>query len=85
MKGEISLSSYKIFLSKSREAALAISRGADFGSGDEEARVKGVSCGRVTEDTDFVPAIYHKMGYFYCAIQYVTDENQAATYELIVC
>lgn len=85
MKGEISLSSHKIFLSKSHEATMAISRGVDYGSGVQEARVKGVSCGQVLEDVEFIPAIYHNKGYFYCAIQYITDETQAATYELIIC
>lgn len=77
--------SYKVFLTKSSEAAHAISRGTDFGSGANEARINSANVGMVNEDSDFIPAIYHNKGYFYCAIEYITEETKPSTYNLVIC
>ncbi len=77
--------SYEIFLTKSCEAARAIARGFDAGSGAREARINSVSSGMVSEDTDFIPAIYQKQGFFYCAIEFTEKDTKPRTYNLTIC
>lgn len=77
--------SYEIFLTKSSAAAHAIARGFDVGRGAAEARVNSTLVGMVNEDTDFIPAIYQKQGFFYCAVELVTEDTKPCIYRLTVC
>lgn len=76
------MSSYKIFLTKSSQAAYAIAHGFGCDMAQSVNGVKGVQCGSA-DGKDLIPAIYHNKGYFYCAAEF--EESDTPKYELIVC
>lgn len=70
--------SYKIFLTKSREAATLLAAGLAAQKDNPNLRV-GWGC---AASADFVPTIYKGNDYFYAAAWY---ESDAPTYELVIC
>ena len=76
--------SYKIYLTKSHEAAVRIAN--SFSGNMRASDIKSVTYGKVDEDTDLVPAVYHGKGYLYCAVTLGENgENDAPVYELTIC
>ena len=76
--------SYKIFLTKSSEVARRIqaSFSGDFATED----ITRTSQGKVNEDSELIPAIYHNKGFFYCTVELAPfGENDTPTYELTIC
>lgn len=70
--------SYKIFLTKSHEAAVLLAAAL----GDrKEVPKQCTECGPA-DDADFVPQIYKGLGYFYAAAWY---ESDMPTYKLVIC
>lgn len=67
---------YKIFITKSHEAALTLSHAFKVGNG-----INILSWGAVNGNK-LIPAIYHNNDYFYCAVEYRDD---IPGYELIIC
>ena len=73
-------SSYKIFITKSHEAAILISNGLS-----AEASRNGfipTGFGAVNQDCR-IPALYHDKGYFYAYAEYPGNDNPK--YELTIC
>ncbi len=77
------MESYKIYLSRSQEAARRIASSFKVGDGD----IKGTGSGMVHEDNPCIPAMYK--GYFYCTVKLKATgdngEQYAPTYELTIC
>lgn len=72
------MTSYKIFLTKSHEAAVILRDGLA-AKKDNPKLCTGWGC---TDGADFIPATYKDHGYFYAAAWY---ESDAPTYELVIC
>lgn len=67
----------KVFLTKSNEVAQLIAKA--YRPGDDKD-VKTVSAG-FAKDHDIIPEIYHHKGYYYCAVQFESNDEQ---YELVI-
>jgi hypothetical protein len=79
------MTSIKVFLTKSSEAAYAIAHGYGCDMQKNVNGIKSVQCGPA-DGKEIVPAIYHNKGYFYCAAAYEnSDGSEAPKYELIIC
>ena len=75
------MNSYKIYLTKSMEAARRLA--TTFVVGDD---IQNVSSGMVEEDTIQIPEIYHGRGYFYCLVELAENgEHDSPTYDLTIC
>ena len=75
------MKSYKIYLTKSSEVASRIMK--SFQMSDD---VQRISTGKVHEDTEFVPTVYHNKGYFYCAVTLRENgEHDTPEYDLTIC
>lgn len=73
--------SYKVFLTKSSEAAYAIAHGYNCNTNG----TNGIQSG-CADEKGVIPAIYHNKGYFYCAVEHENiDGSEVERYELIVC
>lgn len=79
------MQSYKVFLTKSREAAQAMSQGfhCEMNSGNSSKIIK-VERGRA-DDNELVPAVYYNKNYFCCMLTYKDNEDDYHDYQLIVC
>lgn len=72
------MNSYKIFLTKSHEAATILRNGL----AAEKDSSKLCTGWGPAGSADFIPATYKGCGYFYAAAWY---ESDAPTYELVIC
>lgn len=84
------MANFKVFLTKSPEAAKAIARGftADWDNNEicieqDIIKICSVSHGDTIEQ-DIIPVMYQGKEYFYCAMEYI-GESQMQKYELIIC
>ena len=80
--------SYKVFITKSSEAANRIARSFSCNL-DEATDILKVEHGEVSETTAFVPAIYHGRGYYYCMAE-LSDRSESGKYyspeyDLVIC
>lgn len=79
------MTSYKVFITKSSEAAYAIAHGYGCDMSSKMNGVFGVSCG-AADGKEIIPGIYHGKGYFYCAAELENmDDSESQKYELIIC
>lgn len=76
--------SYKIFLTKSAEAARAIAKGFSMNISGRIDGVKSVSYGYV-EGCEAIPKMYHDKKYFYCTVELENLDGTAAKCEIIIC
>lgn len=77
------MESYKIYLTKSSEVSHRVAKSYIGDSGITD--IKCVSQGAAKGDNR-IPAIYHNKGYFYCIVELIENgENDAPTYDLIIC
>ena len=77
------MASYRIYLTKSAEAAARIAH--SFEGEDKTEDVGSVSHGKLCGE-DCVPKIYHGKGYFCCIVELSEcGEDDAPTYELTIC
>lgn len=77
--------SFKIFITKSPEAAAMIAKALwnDLWEGyNEDGDELSVSHGRVDDDIAFIPKIY--VGLYYACAEYISD-TAGGKYELILC
>ena len=80
------MTSYKVFLSKSADAAEAIAHG--FSCDMENSGIKSVQYGCTDCDAakKLIPEIYQVKEYFYCAVKFEETEHfNSVKYELIIC
>ena len=79
MKGKyIDMISYKVYLTKSAEAAELIARGFD----RPEGWIR-TGYGAVSENlTPYIPSIYFNKGYFHATLQTKSDKEE---YKLTIC
>lgn len=69
--------SYKIYLTRSNDAALLISKGF------ETDGWISTSHGAVTKNlASHIPSIYHDKGYYHATLQYESEKEE---YELTIC
>ncbi len=75
--------SYKVFLTKSMEAAVRISK--TFEGEYATSDIRRVDRGQADGDAR-IPAIYHGQGFYYCAVEMdAYGAQDAPTYELTIC
>ncbi|MCL2563057.1 MAG: hypothetical protein FWE08_03365 [Oscillospiraceae bacterium] len=75
------MKSYKVYLTKSSEVASRIKSSFQIGG-----EIQSLSSGKVNENTDLVPTVYHDKGFYYCTVTLNENgEHDAPTYELIIC
>lgn len=78
------MNSYKIFLTKSYEAAEMIFAGAPQVIKRKPVEIVSATLDSVDDDPK-IPKIYHHKGYYSVVIEYKGTENAVLKYELTVC
>lgn len=71
------MTSRKVFLTHSREAARLLAEAHNVGKDG----VTQLGCG-CANNMDFIPSIYHDRDYFYCLVE---TESDRESYDLIIC